>query len=156
MDKVPEPCKQEVMLTEGAERAFSILIRALIVDGRDAIMLPAPHYSLHKDAIISAGGTVGEYRLNGEKEWDIDFEDLESVLGKLGLAGKRPKAIIIINPGNPTGYTFSPKTIAKVLEFAVSHRLLVIADEVFRENIDQDTSFKSCRSVLETLSPQMR
>lgn len=82
--------------------------------------------------------------------------ELESAFSKLSSAGKRAKAIIIINPGNPTGYTLSPKTIVKVLEFAVSHRLLVIADEVFRENIDQDTSFKSCRSVLETLSPQMR
>lgn len=156
MDKIPEPCKQEVILTEGAERAFSLLIRTLIVDNRDAVMLPAPHYPLHKDVIISAGGTVAEYRLDGEKEWDIALDELEGVFGKLGPAQKKPKAIIIINPGNPTGYNLSPKTIAKVLEFAVSHRLLVIADEVFRENIDQDTSFKSCRSVLETLSPQMR
>jgi aspartate/methionine/tyrosine aminotransferase len=99
---------------------------------------------------------VGEYRLDGDREWDIDLGELEGVFGRLELAHKKPKAILIINPGNPTGYTLSPKTIAKVLEFAVSHRLLVIADEVFRENIDQDTAFKSCRSVLETLSPQVR
>ncbi len=75
---------------------------------------------------------MGEYRLDEDREWDIDFADLEDEVRRLILANKRPKAILIINPGNPTGYTLSSATIAKVIKFAVSHRLLVIADEVFR------------------------
>lgn len=64
---------------------------------------------------------------------------------------------MVINPGNPTGSILSADTIAKILEFSVRNRIVVIADEVYRENVYKDnTSFISFRKVLETLSQEVR
>lgn len=76
MDGVALPCKQEVILTEGAERGMNMLLRTLIADSKDAIMIPTPNYPLHADIIKLHGGTPAEYRLDREKEWDIDLQDL--------------------------------------------------------------------------------
>jgi aspartate/methionine/tyrosine aminotransferase len=66
--------------------------------------------------------------------------------------GKLIKAIIVINPGNPTGVALSVESIQKILEFAVKKRLLVIADEVYRESLYRENSkFNSCLRVLSTL-----
>ncbi len=50
-------------------------------------------------------------------------------------SGKKIKAIVVINPGNPTGSILSADTIAKVIEFSVKNKLVIIADEVYRENV---------------------
>jgi len=62
------------------------------------------------------------------------------------------KALVIINPGNPTGSILSAESIEKIIEFAVKNRLPLICDEVYRENI-YTKEFVSFRSVLETMSP---
>lgn len=65
------------------------------------------------------------------------------------------KALVIINPGNPTGSILSAESIKNVIEFAVKNRMPLIADEVYRENAYQK-EFVSFRSVLETMSPEIR
>ena len=67
------------------------------------------------------------------------------------------KAIVIINPGNPTGAILSSETIQKIIEFSVKRRLVVIADEVYRQNIYKEgAKFVSFRKVLETMSSEYK
>lgn len=69
--------------------------------------------------------------------------------------GKRVKAIVVINPGNPTGSILNTDTIAKIIKFSVRNRIVVIADEVYRENVYKEgTAFVSFRKVLETLGEE--
>ena len=64
-------------------------------------------------------------------------------------AGKQMKAMVVINPGNPTGAIFSEETIKKIIEFCVENKLVLIADEVYRQNIYKEgAKFVSCRKVL--------
>lgn len=74
------------------------------------------------------GGSVAFYKLDRHQGWEIDIDELKKLIRGLEFVGKRSKAIVIINPGNPTGHTLSPENIVKILEFSVDHRLLVIAD----------------------------
>ena len=78
-------------------------------------MIPSPNYPLHAEIIKMYGGTVGKYLLDESKGWDIDLLELERVYANLEKDHKKPKAIIITNPGNPTGTTLSYQTIANVL-----------------------------------------
>ncbi len=71
--------------------------------------------------------------------------------------GKNVKSIVIINPGNPTGAIFSEETIRKIIEFSVKNRLVLIADEVYRQNIyKKGAKFISFRKVLETLGDEYK
>ena len=79
----------------------------------------------------------------------MDVEELERAYQESVREGKKVKAIVVINPGNPTGSILSVDTIAKILEFSVRNRIVVIADEVYRENIYKEgASFNSFRKVL--------
>lgn len=87
----------------------------------------------------------------------MDIEELERAYQESVRQGKKVKAIVVINPGNPTGSILSADTIAKILEFSVRNRIVVIADEVYRENIYKEgASFISFRKVLETLGEETR
>jgi alanine transaminase len=135
MDKVPEPKLDEIFLTEGASQGVHLLFSTLIMDKNDAIMIPIPQYPLYTASISLNGGSTAPYYLNESKGWQLDLEELESSIKKARSEGKNIKSIVIINPGNPTGSILSRDTIAKVLEFSVKNKLVVIADEVYRENV---------------------
>ena len=65
--------------------------------------------------------------------------------------------MVVINPGNPTGAIFSEQTIEKIIEFCVDNRLVLIADEVYRQNIyKREAKFYSCRKILEKMSPKIK
>jgi alanine transaminase len=71
--------------------------------------------------------------------------------------GIRVRSLVVINPGNPTGAIFSPETIKKIISFCVNKRILIIADEVYRENIYKEgAQFYSFRKVLNTMEPKYR
>ncbi|XP_031472575.1 uncharacterized protein LOC116244912 [Nymphaea colorata] len=157
MDSVPEPKLDEIFLTEGASQGVHLLLSTLIVDKNDAIMIPIPQYPLYTASISLNGGSPAPYFLNESKGWQLDIEELERSYQESKQQGKNIKAIVIINPGNPTGSILNAETIAKILEFSVRNRIVVIADEVYRENVyKENTSFISFRKVLETLSQEVR
>lgn len=67
------------------------------------------------------------------------------------------KAIVVINPGNPTGAILSSETISQIIDFSVKNRIVVIADEVYRQNIYKEgAKFVSMRSVLETMDAKTK
>lgn len=82
----------------------------------------------------------------------MDIEELENSVKKARSEGKNVKSIVVINPGNPTGAIFSEETIQKIIEFSVRNKLVLIADEVYRQNIYKEgAKFVSFRRVLEKL-----
>jgi aspartate/methionine/tyrosine aminotransferase len=157
MDGVAEPRIDDIFLTEGASQGVHLLLSTLIVDKNDAIMIPIPQYPLYTASISLNGGVPAPYLLNESKGWQLDIEELERSYQESVKQGKNIKAIVVINPGNPTGSILSTDTIAKIIEFSVRNRIVVIADEVYRENVYKEgTSFVSFRKVLETLGKEVR
>lgn len=157
MDSVPEPRLDDIFLTEGASQGVHLLLSTLIIDKNDAIMIPIPQYPLYTASIALNGGVPAPYFLNESKGWQLDIEELERSYQESVKQGKRVKAIVVINPGNPTGSILSSDTIAKIIEFSVRNRVVVIADEVYRENVYKEgTAFVSFRKILETLGQEVR
>jgi alanine transaminase len=93
-------------------------------------MIPIPQYPLYTAALTLYGGTAAPYYLNEENGWQLDVAELDRSIEFTRAQGKTVKAIVVINPGNPTGAIFSADTIKKIIEFAVKNRLIIIADEV--------------------------
>lgn len=80
--------------------------------------------------------------------WDLSIEQLEEALKKCNDKCI-PRALVVINPGNPTGQLLSKDTITNVLKFAYKHNLVVLADEVYQHNIySPDTGFISFKRAL--------
>ncbi len=126
---------EAIYLTDGASKAAQAVLK-LVVDGpRDGVLIPIPQYPLYTATIALYGGTAIPYELDEAHEWALSVETLERSIASAKAAGIRPRAIVVINPGNPTGAVLSAANVAEVLQFARRHDLLVLADEVYQENV---------------------
>ncbi|MBD3378476.1 aminotransferase class I/II-fold pyridoxal phosphate-dependent enzyme [candidate division KSB1 bacterium] len=124
-----------IFVTNGASESAKYIIELLIANPHDGIMIPIPQYPLYSATIKKAGGTQVNYFLNEEQGWILNRADLEESLELAKKAGTRVKAIVVINPGNPTGAILPKETISEIIEFAQDHQLMIIADEVYQENV---------------------
>ena len=116
----------QVLITSGASEAADLVLTALVEEG-DEVLLPAPGYPLY-DAILNKLGAVPRYyNLDPARGWQFTPEELAQSVGE------RTRAVVLINPSNPTGAIVPSETIRGVLELAARHNLLVITDEVYRE-----------------------
>merc|ERR1719277_753921 len=86
---------------------------------------------------LLGGQSVG-YFLDEEKGWGINIEELERSVAEFKKSGGTPRAIAVINPGNPTGQVLSREAMEGVLKFAEREQLMVLADEVYQDNIHAD------------------
>jgi alanine-synthesizing transaminase len=91
----------------------------------DEVLVPAPDYPLWTGAVNLGGGRAVHYRCAEELDWNPDIEHVES------LVTDRTRALVIINPNNPTGAVYSEQTLRGLLDIARRHRLLVLSDEIY-------------------------
>ena len=124
-----------IFLTDGASGGAKFIIDLLIADRHDGIMIPIPQYPLYSATIRKAGGAQVNYYPDEDKGWTLDRSILEASLHSARKDGVNVKAIVVINPGNPTGAILDQKTIRAVLDFAGENDLVIIADEVYQENV---------------------
>ena len=116
----------QVLITSGASEAADLVLTALVEEG-DEVLLPAPGYPIYPAILNKLGAVARYYNLDGARGWQFSLEELAQ------LVGKRTRALVLINPSNPTGAIVPEETIRGVLELAERHNLLVITDEVYRE-----------------------
>jgi len=117
---------EQVLITSGASEAADLVLTALVNDG-DEVLLPAPGYPIYPAILNKLGAIARYYTLNSSDGWQPDIEEIDS------LITKRTRALVLINPNNPTGSILPDQTIKEILELAARRKLLVIADEVYRE-----------------------
>jgi len=122
--KIPGITANDVIISNGASEAITLAIAALIDPG-DNIMTPSPGYPLYSGQIPVYHGELNPYDLNEETGWQIDIEELER------RVNPRTKAIVVINPNNPTGANYNHTSILNILSFAKEHNLVVFADEIY-------------------------
>lgn len=85
--------------------------------------------------IALCAGTMCNYYLNESKGWRLETAELERSIAAAKAAGRRVRAIVVINPGNPTGNCLSEENVREVVAFASKHKLLLLADEVYQDNV---------------------
>lgn len=129
-DSVPQPTIENIFLTDGASQGVHILFSTLILNHNDSIMIPIPQFPLYTAALTLYGGTPAPYYLDESSGWQLEIHELDRAIEYTSAQGKTAKAIVVINPGNPTGAIFSAEIVKQIIEFSVRNRLVIIADEV--------------------------
>eukprot|EP01053_Blabericola_migrator_P000014 Blabericola_migrator_1__13@NODE_1004_length_5726_cov_209_116982_g158_i3_p2_GENE_NODE_1004_length_5726_cov_209_116982_g158_i3NODE_1004_length_5726_cov_209_116982_g158_i3_p2_ORF_typecomplete_len557_score99_13Aminotran_1_2/PF00155_21/6_3e69DegT_DnrJ_EryC1/PF01041_17/1_1e06OKR_DC_1/PF01276_20/0_08_NODE_1004_length_5726_cov_209_116982_g158_i339245594 len=144
------PNPNRILLTNGASEAINTLLTASVGGPKDGVLLPMPQYPLYAASMTRLNGTPVFYELDEEDNWGLDESVLKRQYHKAIEDGIDVKILVVINPGNPVPTFLSRDQIRRVLEFAQEHHLLVIADEVYQENIykPEQRQFVSFRRVL--------
>lgn len=114
----------DIYLGNGVSELILLSMEALCASG-DEILLPMPDYPLWTAAVNLAGGKAVHYRCDEESCWYPDFADLESKITD------KTKAIVIINPNNPTGAVYPKEVLEKFIDIALRHHLIIFNDEIY-------------------------
>src|SRR5258708_1347407 len=119
---------QDVFITNGAGEAVDVCLTALLNPGEN-VLPPSPDYTLYTAGLCKTGAEMNSYFLNEDDGWQPDLEDMRRKINP------RTRAIILINPNNPTGALCMPKMLEQIAELARQHNLLIIADEIYNKLI---------------------
>ncbi len=126
----------DVFLSNGVSEGVSMLLTALLNDG-DEVLVPSPCYSLWSNEVYLNGSTPVFYRCVEEDRWQPDVADIEKKITP------RTRAILVINPNNPTGVLYSPEVLEKICRVAEKHKLMIFSDEIYDRLIVTDKKFVS-------------
>jgi len=116
----------DIIVTSGASEGADLVMTALLNEG-DEVLLPAPGYPIYPAITARLGATACYYHLDAGNNWQPSVDEIAS------LINERTRAIVLINPNNPTGSVTPDETTIQVLSLAAEHELVVISDEVYRE-----------------------
>ncbi|WP_019545436.1 pyridoxal phosphate-dependent aminotransferase [Streptomyces sulphureus] len=128
---MPETDVDDVFLGNGVSELISMAVQALVEDG-DEILVPAPDFPLWTAVTTMAGGRAVHYRCEETAEWLPDLDDMAAKITP------RTKAVVIINPNNPTGAVYPRETLEGILELARRHGLMVLSDEIYDKILYDD------------------
>lgn len=121
----------DVWLGNGVSELIQIALNALLDHG-DEVLIPAPDYPLWTAATSLSGGTPVHYLCDESNGW---MPMMESIRAKVS---DRTKAIVVINPNNPTGAVYSPEILREIADFAAERGLIVMADEIYDKILYDD------------------
>ena len=114
----------DVYLGNGVSELITMVTQALLDDG-DEVLIPAPDYPLWTAATSLAGGTPVHYLCDEEDDWNPSIEDIRAKVTE------KTKAIVVINPNNPTGAVYSREVLQNIVNVAREYNLLILADEIY-------------------------
>jgi alanine-synthesizing transaminase len=115
---------EQVYLGNGASELIVMSLQALL-DAGDEVLVPAPDYPLWTAAVSLSGGSPVHYLCDEPSGWLPDLEDLA------GKITPRTKALVVINPNNPTGAVYPERTLVALVELARRHGLVLFSDEIY-------------------------
>jgi aspartate/methionine/tyrosine aminotransferase len=127
--------KDQIILTDGASKGAQAVLKALLKQPEDGVMIPIPQYPLYSATLTLYGGKQIGYYLDETNSWQLNEQVLTEGIAGARAEGVHPVCIVVINPGNPTGAVLSLENIQMIVHFARRHGLSIIADEVYQENV---------------------
>lgn len=122
---------EDVYLGNGVSELITMTTQALLNDG-DEVLIPSPDYPLWTAATSLAGGKPVHYLCDEEDDWNPSIEDIRAKVTE------RTKAIVVINPNNPTGAVYSREVLQKIVDVAREYSLLILADEIYDKILYDD------------------
>lgn len=125
---------EDLFLTSSSSEAYSFLIKLLCNPG-ETVLIPSPGYPLFEFLAELEGVNFETYRLDPERNWEIDFKDLESKLSQ------KTKIVFVVSPNNPTGSVLSGTDFEKLKALGAQRKFSIILDEVFSDYI-HDSGFE--------------
>lgn len=121
---IPNVTMKDIYTGNGASELIQLSLHALLNSG-DEILIPSPDYPLWTACANLAGGKAVHYICDEQSEWYPDLNDIESKITD------RTKAIVIINPNNPTGALYPKELLEQIVEIARKHELIIFSDEIY-------------------------
>ncbi|MFB7862047.1 MULTISPECIES: pyridoxal phosphate-dependent aminotransferase [unclassified Streptomyces] len=134
----------DVYLGNGVSELISMATQALLEDG-DEVLVPAPDYPLWTAVTTLAGGRPVHYLCDESADWYPDLDDMAAKITD------RTRAVVIINPNNPTGAVYPKEILEGILDLARRHGLMVLADEIY----DQIVYDEAVHHPVATLAPDL-
>ena len=114
----------DVYIGNGVSELVSMALTALLNDG-DEILIPSPSYSLWTNSAYIAGGKPVFYTCDEQSDWFPDIDDMRSKITS------RTRAVVIINPNNPTGAVYPKEVLEQIIDLAREHDLVIFSDEIY-------------------------
>ncbi|WP_460460142.1 pyridoxal phosphate-dependent aminotransferase [Angustibacter peucedani] len=130
----------DVYLGNGVSELIVMALQALLDDG-DEVLIPAPDYPLWTAAVSLAGGRPVHYRCDESAGWQPDLDDLAAKVGP------RTRAVVVINPNNPTGAVYGQPVLEGIVEVARRHGLVVMSDEIYDQILYDDAQHVATASL---------
>ena len=115
---------EDIYIGNGVSELIVMAMQALLNTG-DEVLVPSPDYPLWTAAVVLAGGTARHYVCDEQSGWLPDLDDIRSKVNS------NTRAIVIINPNNPTGALYPDEMLLEIIEIARQHQLIVYADEIY-------------------------
>lgn len=124
---------EDVYLGNGVSELITMTMQALLNDG-DEVLIPSPDYPLWTASTSLSGGRPVHYLCDEEDDWNPSIEDIRAKVTE------RTKAIVVINPNNPTGAVYSREVLQAIVDIAREHSLLILADEIYDKILYDDAT----------------
>ncbi|MFZ8956896.1 MAG: pyridoxal phosphate-dependent aminotransferase [Pseudohongiellaceae bacterium] len=121
----------DIYLGNGVSELITMAMQALLNDG-DQVLIPAPDYPLWTAAVSLSGGTPVHYLCDEQSDWYPSVADIAAKITP------HTKALVIINPNNPTGAVYSKEILTELIELARQHQLIIFADEIYSKILYDD------------------
>ena len=122
---------EDIYIGNGVSELIVMAMQGLLNTG-DEVLIPSPDYPRWTAAVSLSSGTPVHYRCDEAADWFPDIEDIRSKISD------RTKAIVVINPNNPTGAVYSKALLMDIVELARQHNLLILADEIYDRILYED------------------
>ncbi len=132
--------KEDVMTFTGGSEAIILSMQALLNPG-ESCLVPCPGYSMYNGELAFLEAEAKEYYLDEENEWEINIESMENKIDE------KTKAMVLINPNNPTGSLLKKSTLQKAVDFAGAHDLIILSDETYDQIIYDEEKFTPIASI---------
>jgi alanine-synthesizing transaminase len=132
----------EVFIGNGVSELIDLSLRALLNPG-DEVLVPSPDYPLWSAAVALNGGVARHYRCRRANNFIPDVGDMEK------LVSDRTRAIVVINPNNPSGAVYDRETLEAIVALAEQHGLVVLADEIYDQMVYDDAEFFPMATMVE-------
>ncbi|MDA3843791.1 MAG: aminotransferase class I/II-fold pyridoxal phosphate-dependent enzyme [Candidatus Kapabacteria bacterium] len=127
---------QDIFVTTGASEAIEICLTALVNAGEN-VLLPTPGYPLYTAIQSKLEMEVNPYFLDEENGWQPDIEDIKAKVND------KTRAIVLINPNNPTGSIYTKEILLQIIDVALEHNLVILADEIYDKLLFDDNELVS-------------
>ena len=121
---IPNVSIDGIYTGNGVSELINLSMSALLDNG-DEVLVPSPDYPLWTACVTLAGGTAVHYVCDEQSEWYPDIEDMRRKITD------HTKAIVIINPNNPTGALYPPEVLRQIVDLAREHQLMIFSDEIY-------------------------
>lgn len=134
----------DIYLGNGVSELIVMSMQALLNNG-DEVLIPAPDYPLWTAAVSLAGGTPIHYVCDETADWFPDIKDMEKKVTT------NTRALVIINPNNPTGAVYSREVLLDIVKFARKHKLVIFSDEIYSKILYEEAQHIPIASLCDDL-----